>query len=200
MLCQFQGYSKVIQLFLCVCIYIYVYTHIHMYVFFFRLFFLIGYYKVLNIVLCAIQWSLFVIYFMYISVYKLIPNSKNMKQFTNLHIILAQRPCSSFLYHEAMLIFSDFQFVCYRIQHKAILIYILVITLIFCGSAMSVHMWFLLCRFYFGINHTLKKYKGAAHIQLVFSDTVSVCLLNKLNFFIIIIYFTILYWFCHTST
>ena len=79
-----------------------------MYVFFFRLFFLIGYYKVLNIVLCAIQWSLFVIYFMYISVYKLIPNSKNMKQFTNLHIILAQRPCSSFLYHEAMLIFSDF--------------------------------------------------------------------------------------------
>ena len=67
-----------------------------MYVFFFRFFFFVGYYKILNIVLCAIQWSLFVIYFMYISVYKLIPNPKNM----TVHKF-AHHPCSG-----AMLIFS----------------------------------------------------------------------------------------------
>ena len=53
MLCQFQVYSKVIQL----CIYIYL--------FFFRFFFHIGYYRVLSRVPCAIQQVL-VDYLLYI--------------------------------------------------------------------------------------------------------------------------------------
>ena len=48
-------YSKVIQLYMCVYIYIYIYTHTHIYIFFFRFFSIIGYYKILNIVPCAIQ-------------------------------------------------------------------------------------------------------------------------------------------------
>ena len=59
MLCYFQVYSKVIQL------------YIHIY--FFRFFSLIGYYKILSIVPCAI--SLLFIYFIYSSVYLLVPHS-----------------------------------------------------------------------------------------------------------------------------
>ena len=44
MLCWFQVYSKVIQLYI--------------YIFPFRFFSLIGYYKILSIVPCAIQWVL----------------------------------------------------------------------------------------------------------------------------------------------
>ena len=43
--------------------------------FFFRFFPATGYYKVLNIVLCAIQRTLLLIYFIYSSKYLLIPNS-----------------------------------------------------------------------------------------------------------------------------
>ena len=43
MLCYFHVYSKVIQL------------HIYIYIYFFRFFSLIGYYKILSTVLCAIQ-------------------------------------------------------------------------------------------------------------------------------------------------
>ena len=46
-------YGKVIQLYVCVCIYRFIYTYI--YIFFFRLFSLIGYYKILIIIPCAIQ-------------------------------------------------------------------------------------------------------------------------------------------------
>ena len=41
----YKVYNKVILLYICVCIYI----------FFFRFFSIIGYYKILNIVPCAIQ-------------------------------------------------------------------------------------------------------------------------------------------------
>ena len=43
---MFQVYSRVIQLYM----YVYIYT----YIFFFRFFSIIGYYKILNIVPCAI--------------------------------------------------------------------------------------------------------------------------------------------------
>ena len=52
------------------------YTYIHIYVcvyIFFTLFFIIGYYEILDIVTCAIK-SLLFIYFIYSSVYLLIPN------------------------------------------------------------------------------------------------------------------------------
>ena len=55
-------YSKVIQL--------------YVYILFFRFFSIIGYYKILSIVPCAIQYrSLLVICFVYSSRYMLIPNS-----------------------------------------------------------------------------------------------------------------------------
>ena len=44
---MFQVYSKVIQFFL--------YIYMYMYIFFFGFFPIIGYYKILNIVPCAIQ-------------------------------------------------------------------------------------------------------------------------------------------------
>ena len=44
MLCWFQVYCKVIQL----------YIYIYIYIFFFRFFSLIGYYKILSVVPCAI--------------------------------------------------------------------------------------------------------------------------------------------------
>ena len=50
-------------------------TYVCIYIFFFRFFSIVDYYKVLNIVPCAIQKSLLFIYFIYISVYLLIPNS-----------------------------------------------------------------------------------------------------------------------------
>ena len=43
-----QVYSKVIQL-------LHIYIYIYIYIFFFRYFSIIGYYKILNIVPCAIQ-------------------------------------------------------------------------------------------------------------------------------------------------
>ena len=43
---------------------------------FFRSFSIIGYYKTMNIALCAIYSRSLFIYFMYSSVYLLIPNSK----------------------------------------------------------------------------------------------------------------------------
>ena len=43
-----QVYSKVIQL-------LHIYIYIYIYIFFFRYFSVIGYYKILNIVPCAIQ-------------------------------------------------------------------------------------------------------------------------------------------------
>ena len=46
---MFEVYRKVIQL------YIYIYICIHMYIFFFRFFSIIDYYKILNIVSCAVQ-------------------------------------------------------------------------------------------------------------------------------------------------
>ena len=50
---------------------------IHLYSFFFRFSSVIGYYKILSIVPCAIcSGSLLVMYFIYNSVYLLIPNSK----------------------------------------------------------------------------------------------------------------------------
>ena len=49
MLCKFQVYSKVIQL------YIYVRKYTYIYILFFRLFSIIGHYKILGIVCCAIQ-------------------------------------------------------------------------------------------------------------------------------------------------
>ena len=55
MLCQFQVYSKVIQL--CMCIYL----------FFFRFFSHLGYYRILSIVPCAIQQFL-VVYLFYIPI------------------------------------------------------------------------------------------------------------------------------------
>ena len=48
--------------------YIYMYTDTHIYVYF-RFFSIIGYYKILSIVPCAIQWSLLVIYLIYSSVW-----------------------------------------------------------------------------------------------------------------------------------
>ena len=50
MLYSFQVYSKEIQLY----IYVYVYICI-VYVYFFRFFSIIGYYKILNVVPCAIE-------------------------------------------------------------------------------------------------------------------------------------------------
>ena len=44
MLCWFQVYSKVI--------------HLHIYLFFFKFFFHLGYYRILNSVPCAIQYIL----------------------------------------------------------------------------------------------------------------------------------------------
>ena len=62
MLCAFQVYSKVIQL--------------YVYIFFFRFFYIIGYYKILNLVPCAVySRSLLIIYFICSSMYLLIPNS-----------------------------------------------------------------------------------------------------------------------------
>ena len=55
-------------------IYIYTRTHLYIYMFFFRFVFIICYYKILNIVPCAIQLDL-VVYFVYSNVYLLIPNS-----------------------------------------------------------------------------------------------------------------------------
>ena len=45
------------------------------YIFFFRFFTITDYYKILSIVLCALQWVLAAYYFIYSSVYLLIPNS-----------------------------------------------------------------------------------------------------------------------------
>ena len=61
MLCQFQVYSKVIQL----------YLHIY----FFRFFFLIGYSKILVEFPVLYSRSLLIIYFVYSGVYMLTPNS-----------------------------------------------------------------------------------------------------------------------------
>ena len=65
MLCYFQVYSKVIQIYLYISIYLY------LYLFFFRFFSIIGYYKILNIVSCAIQLVL-VVYLFYIQKYMLL--------------------------------------------------------------------------------------------------------------------------------
>ena len=54
-MCQFQVYSKVIQLYIYTCIHIHTHTHIYIYIFFFRFFSIIGYYKILSIVPCAIK-------------------------------------------------------------------------------------------------------------------------------------------------
>ena len=61
----FQVYSKVILL------------YIHVYIFFSRFFSIIGYCKILDIVLCAMQWVLFVFlfYFVHSSMYLFISNS-----------------------------------------------------------------------------------------------------------------------------
>ena len=53
------------KLFSYVYIYIYIYIYTHTHIFFFRFFFLIGYYKVLSIVPCAIQLTL-VVYIFYV--------------------------------------------------------------------------------------------------------------------------------------
>ena len=58
---SFRGYTKVIQLYI--------------YPFFFRFFSHIGYYIILSRVLCAYSMSLLIVYFIYSSVYMLIPNS-----------------------------------------------------------------------------------------------------------------------------
>ena len=55
----------------CVCVYIYIYN---MYIHIFQIFSIIGYYKILNTTLCAIQWGL-VVYFIRSSMYPFIPNS-----------------------------------------------------------------------------------------------------------------------------
>ena len=56
-----------------VCAYVCMYTHIV----FFRFFFLIDYYKIMSIVLCAIQYKLLlIVYFIYSNVYMLIPHSQ----------------------------------------------------------------------------------------------------------------------------
>ena len=48
---------------------------IQLYIFFFQIFSITHYYKILDIIPCAIPWVLFGIYFIYNSVYLLIPNS-----------------------------------------------------------------------------------------------------------------------------
>ena len=130
-----------------------------MYIFFFRFFFLVGFYKILNIVLCAIQWSLLVTYFMYSSVYKLIPNSKiwNSSQICTSSLLRGHTHLFCII-----LIFS----LCAVESSMRPFLYMswLLLCLILCVSVMSVHMCLPLCRFYFGINHTLKKYKRVAHI------------------------------------
>ena len=45
---MFEMYSEVIQL------YLYLYICIHIYIYFFRFFSIVGYYKILNIVPCAV--------------------------------------------------------------------------------------------------------------------------------------------------
>ena len=40
---------------MCVCVCIYIYVHVCVHIFFFRLFSIIGYYKILSVVPCAIQ-------------------------------------------------------------------------------------------------------------------------------------------------
>ena len=59
MLCLFQVYNKVIQLYICI--------------FFFRFFSIISYYKILNIVRCAISRSSLSIYFICSSVLSVNP-------------------------------------------------------------------------------------------------------------------------------
>ena len=54
-------------------VYIHMHTYIYMYNYFFRFFSIIGYYKINSIVPCALQQVL-VVYFIYSSVYMLIPN------------------------------------------------------------------------------------------------------------------------------
>ena len=49
--------------------------HTHTHIFFFRFLSLIGHYKILSMVPCAIQWSLWVIYLIYSNVYMLISSS-----------------------------------------------------------------------------------------------------------------------------
>ena len=67
MLCV-SGYSTVIQLYTRMYIF-------YIFVFFFRLFSIVGYYKIFNIVPILYSKSLLFIYFTYGSVYMLIPNS-----------------------------------------------------------------------------------------------------------------------------
>ena len=57
-------YSKVISLYVCVCVCVCVYIYRYIYNFF-RFFSHIGYYKILSIVPCAIQYIL-VVYLFYI--------------------------------------------------------------------------------------------------------------------------------------
>ena len=52
----------------------YKYTYIYITILFFRFFTIIGYYKILSIVLCAIEQGL-IVYFIYSGVYMLIPKS-----------------------------------------------------------------------------------------------------------------------------
>ena len=54
--------------------YTYICVSVYIYMFFFRSFFIIGSYKILNIVPCAIQ-DVLVVYFIYNSMHMLIPNS-----------------------------------------------------------------------------------------------------------------------------
>ena len=56
-----QVYSNVIQFYT----YIYVFNYIYIYIFFFRLFSIIGYYKILNIIPCSIC-CLFYFYFLFL--------------------------------------------------------------------------------------------------------------------------------------
>ena len=61
---QFLVYIKVIQ-FMCVYIYTHAHPHTHTYIFFFIFFSIVVYYRILNIVPCAIQKDL-VVYLFYI--------------------------------------------------------------------------------------------------------------------------------------
>ena len=63
---MFQVCSKVIHV---IYVYIYVCVYIYMYLFFFRFFSIISYYKILSIILCALQLVL-VVYLFYIEHFK----------------------------------------------------------------------------------------------------------------------------------
>ena len=65
MLYLFLMYSKVIQIYMCVCVCVCVcvYAHIYMYIFFIKLFSIMIYHNILNIVPCAIQLDLVFLFY-----------------------------------------------------------------------------------------------------------------------------------------